>query len=68
MDPADYANLASEIFLSSALNRATDLPQSIELSEPVCIDCGVDITKRRAAISSATRCVECQNDHDRRRR
>lgn len=32
-----------------------------------CQDCGEDIgAERRAALPSATRCVDCQGDHERR--
>ncbi len=29
-----------------------------------CIDCGIDIPEQRRALGGITRCIDCQQDHD----
>jgi RNA polymerase-binding transcription factor DksA len=69
MDVADYAQQAQERQETLARQRIENRPpQAVELSDPECIDCGVDITARRQIVPHALRCVDCQNDHDKRKR
>lgn len=50
----------------AAVNAVHETPFDIE-GKRVCLDCYEPIaSKRLAANPHAVRCVECQNDHDRR--
>ena len=74
MDVIDEAQRRNEHFQSLAMqNRLFDLPplppRNVSKSgDPLGVDCDANITKRRAVIASAQRCIDCQTDHERRRR
>lgn len=74
MDVIDEAQQRTQHFQDlSMLNRAFDLapvpPKCVnEKGEPCCIDCNVNISRRREAIPSTQRCIDCQSDHEKRSR
>lgn len=71
-DPADLAGPFEQrqrddsLARQAALNAAHETPFEIE-GKRVCLDCYDPIARKRlAANQHAVRCVECQNDHNRR--
>ncbi len=71
-DPADLAAPVEQrqrddaLANQAALNAAHETPFEID-GKRVCLDCYDPIPARRLkACPHAVRCVECQNDHDRR--
>lgn len=64
---ADEADLGSdeevkaiERSLRKHLNRPQLTPEYNEKGEKICIDCGIDIPIKRAAIDGVVRCIDCQ--------
>lgn len=64
---ADEADLGSEEEVSAIerslrrhLNRPHLAPEYNDKGEKICIDCGVEIPKLRAAIEGVVRCIDCQ--------
>lgn len=74
MDIADHAQVVSSRFHEMAMeNRRFDLSPAPARKtgpggEPLCLTCDADITARRVAAPFAIRCVDCQQDHDKRNR
>ena len=74
MDIEDEAQMRSAHFHKLAMaNRVYDaapLPpqRTDDQGNPLCIDCDLDITARRHALPHAQRCIECQQDEDKRKR
>ena len=73
-DPADLAGTVEQherensLARQAARNTEREMPFEID-GVRVCLDCYELIsTARLAAKPEAVRCVECQNDNDRRRR
>ncbi len=63
-DPTDRAQATAEQFTQQAINAARSKPGASTLAE--CIDCGIEIPeKRRKAAPGCTRCVGCQQEHER---
>lgn len=61
-DIIDKANERMEEHISdslSALRRERGTPDT-----PFCVDCGLHIASRQDLIPWATRCVDCQEDHE----
>jgi phage/conjugal plasmid C-4 type zinc finger TraR family protein len=63
-DIIDRANDQAQEELERNLAKAArfDKPSSLE-----CLDCGEDIPERRRSLGGVTRCVDCQNNIERRR-
>ncbi|GAB5378981.1 MAG: hypothetical protein Alis3KO_00840 [Aliiglaciecola sp.] len=68
MDIMDEAQRRTEHFHNLAMaNRQFDLAplppgKTDKQGRALCVDCDVDITKRREIVPSAQRCIECQTD------
>jgi phage/conjugal plasmid C-4 type zinc finger TraR family protein len=63
-DIIDRANDQAQEELERNLAKAArfDKPSLLE-----CLDCGEDIPERRRSLGGVTRCVDCQNNIERRR-
>ncbi len=63
-DEADYSSdreiATIERSIYQHLNRHQPAAEYSATGEKICIDCGVDIPTRRAAIDGVVRCIECQ--------
>jgi RNA polymerase-binding transcription factor DksA len=73
MDAADMAQLNIERTQSLNQKKYFDLapvpPAKHDCwGKAVCVDCDVNIVARRRVVPNAQRCVECQSDHEKRRR
>ena len=64
-DDADRANEQVDHALANILNNH---PKFITLSLAECKDCGEDIPVKRQKLGSVSRCFDCQNDFEKRRR
>lgn len=74
MDIADEAARRESHFNRLAMqNRYFDLPPAPPLKtdasgNPLCIECDINIAARRDAVANAQRCIDCQNDHEKRKK
>lgn len=74
MDIVDNAQHSEALFHQLAMRSRSQRIQPVaakrvdENGHALCLDCDVDITNRRLAMPSAQRCVECQQDADKRSR
>lgn len=63
-DDADFSSdmevATIERALRNHLSRNQPAAEFNEKGEKICIDCGIDIPTRRAAISGVVRCIDCQ--------
>ena len=63
-DDADFSSdmeIASiERAIYQHVNRNQLSAEFNEKGEKICIDCGIDIPIKRAAISGTVRCIDCQ--------
>ena len=63
-DEADYSSdreiATIERSIYKHLNRHQPAAEFNEKGEKICIDCGVEILVKRAAIDGVVRCIECQ--------
>lgn len=63
-DIADEGSYQENLALQAALRKHAQrrqIPEEYnEKGEKICVDCGVDIPVKRAAISGVVRCIECQ--------
>jgi len=63
-DEADYSSdreiATIERSIYQHLNRHQPAAEYNEAGEKICIDCGIDIPVKRAAIDGVVRCIECQ--------
>lgn len=64
-DDADRANEQLEHSLANILNNS---PKFITLSLSECKECGEDIPLKRQTLGSVSRCVDCQNEFEKRGR
>ncbi|WP_201555817.1 TraR/DksA C4-type zinc finger protein [Psychrobacter sp. 72-O-c] len=64
-DEADRANDIAELSLANILNNS---PKFITLSLAECKECGEDIPLKRQALGAVSRCVDCQNEFEKRGR
>ena len=64
-DEADRANDIAELSLANILNNH---PKFITLSLSECKECGEDIPVKRQKLGSVSRCFDCQNSFEKRRR
>jgi RNA polymerase-binding transcription factor DksA len=63
----DDADFSSDLEIASIarailkhVHREQHAPEYNDKGEKVCIDCGVDIPHKRAAITGVVRCIDCQ--------
>jgi len=69
MDQFDRATQLEEQQREAALAQVLHRAQNAGESALHCIDCGVDIPEaRRQAVPGCQRCIDCQEDHERRKR
>lgn len=74
MDIGDEAQMRAAQFNRMAMeNKSFDLPPMAPIKQdsegnPLCVRCEALITKRRKVMPSAQRCIECQEDFDKRKR
>lgn len=63
-DDADFSSDMEIATIERALyrhvNRNQPNAEYNEKGEKICIDCGIDIPVKRAAISGVVRCIDCQ--------
>ena len=68
-DIADEGSYQESLALKVALAKHAQrqqLPEEYnEKGEKICINCGVDIPTKRAAISGVVRCIDCQRIEER---
>lgn len=68
MDESDVerGQMTETMLLASNLQRIQRSVSGGSRVDIECLDCGNEIpTRRRAALPSATRCVDCQETHER---
>lgn len=72
---ADEVDLAAyheerhtEICLNNIVSRTREQPEFGDNGEKICVECGVVIPEKRAAIDFVVRCIECQEEEDSRGR
>lgn len=69
MDVIDEANEHAEMLRLRALAAQREQRNANVESEKFCIDCGIDIPEiRQKAIPGVQRCVDCQEDYERRKK
>lgn len=74
MDIGDEAQMRAAQFNRMAMeNKSFDLGPVAAIKHDskgnaLCVRCEVSITKRREVMPSAQRCIECQEDFDKRKR
>lgn len=59
MDIADIADKDGEFLADIALHNRPRLPL---VSEPFCIECGIDIPLERRLAVNAIRCIDCESE------
>lgn len=63
-DDIDRANAQADLTLAAILSRS---PKFITLSLAECKVCGEDIPLKRQALGAVSRCVDCQNEFEKRK-
>lgn len=67
MDQFDKAQQLDALYLENAINAVLTAPEGVP-GQDVCIDCGEEIPeKRRRAVPGCTRCLDCQQLHEKER-